>query len=55
MIPSIPRGALKIATGETTGIAADGTRTSSAEVVAAGFAFAHPALREALRDLFTTR
>jgi uncharacterized protein (TIGR01777 family) len=50
-LPPVPGFVLKLALGDLSSILMEGSRASNAKLLATGFQFKHPKLREALEDL----
>lgn len=51
LLPVVPRVALRTLLGELSSMVLEGSRISSAKLIESGFAFRHPGLQAALRDL----
>jgi uncharacterized protein (TIGR01777 family) len=51
-LPKIPSALLRLALGEKSELVLTGQRVSAKKIVAAGFAFRHPDLREALKSIY---
>jgi len=51
LFPAVPRFVLRAMLGELSSMVLEGSRVSNAKLVASGFEFRHPELKEALKGL----